>query len=414
VFQFNGYVLDVARGCLRTGDREIGLRPKSFEVLCCLVENADRLVTKDKLFEAVWPNVVVSDEALTQCISEVREAIGDRRQTMIKTMPRRGYRFVAHVSQDDPTEYAGARSRTAGGVEVAGSEGARRDSLSVERPSIAVLPFINLSGDPQQEYFSDGITDDIITELSRFSELSIIARNSVFQYKGKTLDVRHVGRELGVRYVLEGSVQRDVSRVRINAQLIDSVTGTHRWAERYDRELSSIFAVQDEVTRAIVTVIAIHVNRDEAERSLLKPAATWEAYDYYLRGAKWWVSTDRSATIMHEGRRLIEKCLSIDPNYARAYAVLARSYVSTYLEPIDNDYLRPAGLEHAHELARKAVGLDADLAQAHAVLGVVLLFQRRHEAAIAEFERALSLNPNFVDNLYGLCVAFAGEPARAV
>ena len=414
VFQFNGYVLDVARGCLRTGDREIELRPKSFEVLRCLVENAGRLVTKDELLKAVWPNVVVSDEALTQCISEVREAIGDRGQTMIKTMPRRGYRFVAHVSQGDPTDYAAARLRTAGRVEIAGSEGARRGYLSTERPSIAVLPFINLSGDPQQEYFSDGITDDIITELSRFSELSVISRNSVFQYKGKTFDVRHVGRELGVLYVLEGSVRRDAGRVRINAQLIDSVTGTHCWAERYDRELSSVFAVQDEVTRAIVTVIAIYVNRDEAERSLLKPPATLEAYDYYLRGAKWWVSTDRSAAIMHDGRRLIEKCLSIDPNYARGYVVLARSYISTYLEPIDSDYLRPTGLDHAHELARKAVGLDTDLAQAHAVLGVVLLFQRRHDAAIAEFERALSLNPNFVDNLYGLCLAFAGEPARAV
>ncbi len=413
MYQFDDYVLDVARGCLRTADREVDLRPKSFEVLRCLVENSGRLVTKDELFKMVWPNVVVSDEVLTQCISEVREAIGDRGQTMIKTMPRRGYRFVARVSQH-AVDFAGARADAVGSA--AGGPGAdgRLDSPPADRSSIAVLPFINLSGDPQQEYFSDGITEDIITELSRFSELRVIARNSTFQFKGKAFDIRRVGKELGVRHVLEGSIRRDGDRVRVNAQLIDTVTGAHCWAERYDRELSSVFAVQDEVTRAIVTFIAVYVNKVEAEHTLLKPPAAWEAYDYYLRGADWLSSTDRRAATLHEARRFLEKSLSIDPNYARAYAVLARSYITTYLEPRDSDYLNPTGLDRAHELARKAVQLDADLAQAHAVLGVVLLFQRRHEAAIAEYERALSLNRNFIDNLFGLGLVFAGQPARAV
>src|SRR5262245_32286276 len=154
-----------------------------------------------------------------------------------------------------------------------------------DKPSIAVLPFANLSGDPQQEYLADGIVEDIITELSRFSELFVIARNSSFQYKGKSPDIRHVGRELGVRYVLEGSIRRSGDRIRISAQLIDAVTGTHRWGERYDQELKDMFAVQDEASRAIVAILAAHVNKAETERTLLKPPATWQAYDFLMRAS---------------------------------------------------------------------------------------------------------------------------------
>ena len=278
------------------------------------------------------------------------------------------------------------------------------------------MSFENLSGDPQQEYFSDGITEDIITELSRFSELAVIARNSTFQYKGKALDVRDVGRQLGVRYVLEGSIRRVDGRIRINAKLIDAVSGAHLWAERYDRELSDVFAVQDEVTRAIVTVLAGYLNLAEAERTLLKPPAAWEAYDYYLQGTRayWLGFTESAVASTYEARRLLEKSLSIDPNYARAYAILARSYVATYLEPRDGDYLLAAGLERAHEFARKAVQLDGGLPEAHAQFGWVLLFQRQYEAAIVEYERAILLNPNFTDTSYGLCLMFAGEPKRAI
>jgi len=409
IFQFGEYTLDLARGCLRVADSEVDLRPKSFEVLRCLVENAGRLVTKDELIKAVWPNVIVTDESLARCISEVRQAIADSDQEIIKTVPRRGYRFAIPVSQHP------------GDAEVATATPPPNTKASIDQrisdqASIAVLPFTNLSDDPQQEYFSDGITEDIITELSRFSELAVIARNSTFQFKGKALDVRDVGRQLGVRYVLEGSIRRSGDRIRINAQLIDAVSGAHRWAERYDREVSDVFAVQDEVTRAIVTVIAGYLNMAEAERTLLKPPATWEAYDYYLRGVQtyWAGFTESAVTSTYEVRRLLEKSLSIDPNYARAYAILARSHVATYLEPRDGDYLLTAGLDRAHEFARKAVQLDGNLPEAHAQFAWVLLFQRRHEAAIAEYERALALNPNFFDSGLGLCLVFAGEPERAI
>jgi adenylate cyclase len=407
VFRFEGFTLDAARGSLCTADRDVELRPKSFEVLRYLVEHAGQLVTKDELIKTVWPGVIVTDESLTQCVSEVRSAIGDGAQTMIKTVPRRGYRFTAPVFR------SGIGAALMDYAPVGSNAG--QASAAADTPSIAVLPFVNMSGDPQQEYFTDGITEDIITELSRFSELLVIARNSTFQYKRKAIDVRQVGKELGARYILEGSIRRSGNRIRINAQLIDALSGAHRWADRYDRELSDVFAVQDEVTRSIVALLVAHVNRAETERALLKPPATWEAYDYYMRGADAYglEAKKDSTAALYESRRLLERSLAIDPDYARAYALLSWTYVHTYVEPRDAEYLNPAGLDHAHELARKAVQLDPNLPQAHIHLGWVLLFKRRHDAAIAELEKARALNPNLVDHRYGLCLVYAGEPAKA-
>jgi adenylate cyclase len=428
MFRFEGYTLDITRNALRTPDREVALRPKNFELLRYLVENPDRLVTKEELLKAIWPNVTVTDQVLSHCVSEVREAIGDGGQAIIKTIPRRGYRFVAPVvrvaagaSEAPPSPppplragvvaYGAAApspSPQGGGEELRGQLG--------DRPSVAVLPFTNLNGDPQQDYFSDGISEDITTELSRFSELMVIARNSAFQYKGKAVDIRQVGRELGARYVLEGSVRRSGDRVRIAAQLIDATTGAYRWGERYDRELHDVFAVQDEVARAIVAILAAHVNRAEIERALLKPPAAWEAYEFYLRGAEaiFLHITRRAKGSFYEARRLLEQCLVIDPDYARAAAVLARTHLHAYIEPLDGDHLNPATLDRALELAETAVRLDARLPQARAQLGHCLLFKRRHDAAFAEFERAFVLNPNFVDYRYAQALTLAGEHARAI
>src|SRR5215470_12088000 len=316
MFRFEGYTLDIACGALRTGDRDLELRPKAFEVLRYLLENADRIVTKQELMKAVWPNVIVTDQALTHCVGEVRQAIGDSEQTLIKNIPRRGYRFAAPV----------LRVAT-GAAATSPDSGPRSQSLLLDRPSVAVLPFANLSGDPQQDYFSDGIAEDITTELSRFSELMVIGRNSAFQYKGKAVDLRQIGRELDARYVLEGSVRRSGDRIRITAQLVDAATGTHRWGERYDRELHDVFAVQDEVARAIVVILAAHVNHAEIERTLLKPPAAWEAYEYYLRGLEAFLlhTNRRTKASLYEARRLLEQSLAIDPRYARAAAKLAQT-----------------------------------------------------------------------------------------
>jgi len=292
-----------------------------------------------------------------------------------------------------------------------------RPALSLpEKPSIAVLPFTNLSGDPKEDYFSDGITEDIITELSRFSELFVIARNSSFTYKGKAVDVRQVGRELGVRYVLEGSIRRAGDRVRITAQLIDAATGAHRWAERYDRELKDVFAVQDEVARKIVTILAAHIIKAETARVLLKPPATWEAYDYYLQAAavfNTFLST-REAKAIHTVRDLLQRCISKDAHYSRAYALLSYSYLVLAINPVDENFLKDAVFSSARRYATKALQLDPYSPYAHAQLGNVLTWQRQHDEAIAAFERAIALNPNFSDRRFGEALIFAGEFERAI
>jgi adenylate cyclase len=412
VFRFEGFTLDLTRRSLRAGDRSIELRPKSFDVLAYLVERAGTPAGKDEIIQAVWPDVTVTEESLTRCVSDIRLALDDSRQRIIKTLPRRGYLLAAPATGTDPGDTANFVPHAGGGAE----KNSTAALALPDRPSIAVLPLDNTSGDKDQDYFSDGITEDIITELSRFSELFVIARNSSFQYKGKAIDVRQVGRHLGVRYILQGSIRREGGRVRISAQLADAVTGTHRWAERYDRQIEDVFAVQDEVARTIVTILAAHVNKAEIERSLSKPPETWQAYDYYLRAADAYASYQSSykAIELYEVRRLLEQSLSIDPNYARAYARLALTHTTAWLVSLDDDYLNPPALDRAYQLARKAVQLDPNLPEAHAVLGQVLCRRREHDAAVAEFERSMALNPNFTDYRFAEVLVFAGDPVRAI
>jgi TolB-like protein len=256
--QFGRFTLDLARGCLRAEGRDIDLRPKSFEVLRYLVENADRLVSKEEIVNAIWSNVVVSDDSLARCMSDVRLALGDAEQCIIKTIPRRGYMFAVPVSHP----LVGARPPPP------------------DRPSVAVLPFPNLSGDPQQDYFTDGISEDLVTSLSKFAGLFVIARHSSFRYRGTNLDVQRIGVELGVRYLLVGSVRHDAKRIRITAQLVNTASTEQLRAEHYDRELTGIFEIQDEVTQKIVGTLIAHISRSELER----PPETFSAYDCWLRG----------------------------------------------------------------------------------------------------------------------------------
>jgi adenylate cyclase len=403
--RFESFTLDLERLCLHGQSGRAELRPKSFEVLRYLVEHAGRIVTKDELLNAIWPDVTVTDESLTQCISDIRRALGDEGQRIVKTVPRRGYLMDVPISA--------APSSEATEVPAAG----KASPLALpDRPSIAVLAFTNMSGDPSQEYFSDGITEDIITGLSRFSELFVIARNSSFQYKGRSPDLRQVGRELGVRYILEGSIRRAGERVRISAQLIDAVTGAHRWAERYDRELKDVFAVQDEVSQAIVAILVAHVNKAEAERTLLKPPATWQAHDLLLRASDIYSGIWASASVadLYEARRLLERSIALDPNYARAYAMLSHTHMAAWLYPLDEDSLNPAARERALRFARKAVRLDPTLPIAYATLGHVLTFlEGQQEESVAEYEKAVALNPNFSDWRFGMALLRAGEPERA-
>ncbi len=285
-----------------------------------------------------------------------------------------------------------------------------------DKASIAVLPFENLGGDPKEDYFADGVSEDIITEISRFSDLFVIARNSSFRYKGKAVDVRQVGRELGVRYVLEGSIRRENDRVRITAQLIDSSTGTHRWAERYDRELKDVFAIQDEVARTIAAILAAHVNKAEAERTLLKPPATWQAYDHYVRAVAAWVSFQSSWKLdsLLETRRHLADSLSVNSKYARALSLLASTHRVAWFNPLNEEYLNPSALDQAIDLARTAIELDPNLPEAYAELGYSLIRQGNFDAATAAIERAIELNPNFANYRVATVLLNVGETARAI
>jgi adenylate cyclase len=406
-YLFEDCVLDIERRELRRGANMVSITPQVFDLLAHLIRNRDHVVSKDDLIDAIWKGRIVSDAAVTTRLNAARNAIGDsgEEQRLIKTLPRKGFRFVGSVLEQQGSTSTGAPE-----------EPRRPDLTSPNKPSIAVLPFNNVSPHPEQEYMVDAIVDDIITELSRFSELFVIARNSSFQYKGKATDVRQIGRDLGVRYVLEGSLRRGGDRIRISAKLIDAVTGTHRWAEHYDRTLEDVFAVQDEVVRTIVAILTAHVRMAETERSRTKPPRSWQAYDYYLKAIVAYSSFDRSFEVDHlyEARRLLQQSLDVDPDYARSYAVLAQTYVAAWYIRLDADFLNPGALDQAYQFARKSVEIDPNLPEAHAQLGFALMARHELDASIAAFERANALNPNYVNWYFGVALVRAGDPRRAI
>jgi len=420
IYRFGTFALDTELLELRSGQGPVMVEPQVFSLLAYLIENRSHVVSRQELIDTVWEGRIVSDDTLNSRINAARRAVGDTgtAQAIIRTLPRRGFRFVAEidaVASPSPGRAPSANDLPASaGPEVSLQQ--KAPPPLPDRPSIAVLAFANLSGDKEQEYFSDGITEDIITELSRFSELFVIARNSSFQYKGKATDVRQVGRDLGVRYVLEGSVRRGGDRLRISAQLIDAVTGGHRWAEHYDRKLDDVFAVQDEIVRMIVAILAAHVRKAETERARTKPPNSWQAYDYYLQAFDVLASFTASFNVQDLGemRRLIQLSLAIDPNYARSYVILSATYLAAWAYPLNSEFLNPGVLDQAHQLVRKAVQLDADLPIAHASLGHALMAKGQHEASVAEFERAIALNPNYVDYRIGAALMYAGDSRRAI
>jgi TolB-like protein/DNA-binding winged helix-turn-helix (wHTH) protein/Tfp pilus assembly protein PilF len=447
-FQFEGFTLDPMRRSLRTGGREVELRPKSFDVLLHLVELAGRLAAKDEIIAAVWPNVVATDESLARCVSDVRHALGDSGQAIIKTVPGRGYLFAAPVTvvaadapattRGDPAEPV-AGSRPAGrlrrlvpaalslaaAVLLAAAAGwwlwQQEMAAPPERASIAVLPFANLSGDAGQDYVGDGIADELTTSLGKFRTLFVVSGNSAAKFKGREADSAQIGRELGVRYLLSGSVRPDAERLRITAALVDVASGEQLWAERYDRGTGDIFAVQDNVTRQIVVRLAAHIDRSELERTMRKAPESWAAHDHYLRGnalMRGMQRNLRSATIV-AARVAYEQALARDPRYAPAIQGLAFTYLTGWAqpvpdEPIRGEFAQQPVLDRAQQLAEQAVDLDPTLAEAHATLGWILYWQHGPEVGLKAFERAFEFNPNFVDGRFAILLSHGGRATEAV
>jgi TolB-like protein/DNA-binding winged helix-turn-helix (wHTH) protein len=409
------YVLDLDRGCLLLDGNEIALRPKTFAVLQYLIENSGRLVSKDELFAAVWPNLAVTDDALVQSVGELRRALGDDGPRLIRTVPRRGYRFESAVSviapagppatdgtPDSPASHDGAQSSEPATVVLVapaeppltngtpGSEashdgarspepaiGARASTLLTTltgrsgrfyaalalvillaagalwtglgslrsgaevgaKPAIAVLPFLNQSDDPAREYFADGLTQDIINALGRFSALTVMSWNAVLPYQGKPASPGEVARSLAVRYQVEGSVRHTGDRVRVTAQLVNT-DGRVLWSARFDEALADLFALQDKITTQIAGALAIRVTQFEQRRVSAKPTESLEAYDYVLRARPALQRPARANNV--EARAFLRRAIQLDPNYAAAYAALAETYhIAAYtLYPTDQQRMR--------------------------------------------------------------------------
>ena len=280
--------------------------------------------------------------------------------------------------------------------------------------SIAILPFINMSGDPEQEYFSDGITEDIITDLSKIAGLTVIARNSSFTYKGRSVDIRTVGLELGVRSVLEGSIRRAAKRVRISAQLVDAATGGHLWAERYDRDLTDIFAVQDDVTRQIVDALKVTLSPAENARLTAGGTSSMDAYDYVLRGRELLLGKTKNRETFEQSTKLFMKALELDPNYPKAYAALSMAYNLDYQNRWSDD--PDSSLPLARRYAEQAIEKDPNEPFARLVASWAAIFEKDLDRATSEVNAALRLNPNFAlaySNL-GSIYNYSGRPLEAI
>ncbi len=403
-FLFANHRLDTDRRELRRGLEAVAVEPQVFDLLVYLVENRDRVVSKDDLIASVWGGRIVSDSTLTSRINAARKALGDsgEDQKLIRTIARKGLRFVGDV-QMQPN---GADPLPAADPPPDESHEPRPALPSPDRPAIAVLPFVNMSGDPEQEYFSDGISEDIVTALSKLRWFFVIARNSSFTYKGKAVHMKQIAEELGVGYVVEGSVRKGGERVRITVQLNDVATGSHIWAERYDRDLADVFAVQDEITEAIVAAIEPQLYAAENFRAKRKPPESMDAWDLVMRALSHYWRVTRQDNLVAQA--LLEKAIAIDPHYGQALGVLAASHTfSAHMGWADMAGVAPI----AERAALAAIHADSEDPWAHYAFGCVYLFSRRIDDALAEFELALSLNPNFslAQGYYGLALSYGGR-----
>ena len=410
-FTFEDYVLDPERRELTRGAEPVAIGPQVFDLLLHLVRNREHVVSKDELLDGVWDGRIVSESTLTSHINAARKALADngQEQRLIRTVARKGFRFVGDVGEiETPDSSFPARSAPRS------SSKSPADALPLpDKPSIAAVPFVNLSGDAEQEYFTDGVVEDIISALSRIRWLFVIARNSSFTYKGRAVDVKQVGRELGVRYVLEGSLRKAANRVRITGQLVDAESGGHLWAQRYEGTLDDIFDLQDRISESVVGAIAPQLERAEIERAERKPTESLDAYDHFLRGmARFHAGTQDG---LDNALSCFRKAIALDPEFASAYGMAAWCLFSRSLNGRMNDPEQE--IAEGTRLARCAVDLGKSDAVALARGGHALAhFSRDLDTGIDFLDRALVLNPNLAAAWFlgGYLRLFRGEPEEAI
>jgi adenylate cyclase len=370
---------------LTRGGKELTLGARAFDLLCFLVANRHRVLTKAEMLDAVWPDIAVEESNLTVQISALRKALGPK---ALVTIPGRGYQFVLAVDEGIP------------------GPAATPAPTAALHPRILVLPFANTSNDPDQEYFSDGIAEDVINDLSKVSALSVVARSTAFSFKGRAINLGEVAGDMNATHVVEGSVRKSGNRIRINTQLVDGATGHPIWADRFDRDLTDIFALQDEITQAIVDELRLRLAPSEREAIHARPTDNPEAYEIYLQARYHVMRTDRRNYLI--AADLARQALDIDPNYDRAWALLAVSQVGLFnlFSSTDN------GLA----AAERALALNPNLAEALAAKASVLARLRQNDEALALCERALGIDPDAYDVRFhfgGICFNL-GRHAEAI
>jgi len=396
---FGPFRLDTDAGILFHGVEPTPLGQRAVALLALLVKQAGAPVPKEALIEAAWPGQAIEDSNLTVQIAAVRRLFGQLADGAywIETLPRRGYRYVG------PAVTAAGRDPTVGAAATA--------MLAPDKPSVAVLPFSNLSGDPEQDYFADGMVDDIITGLARINWLLVIARNSTFTYKGRAVDVKQVGRELGVRYVLEGSVRRAGGHVRVTGQMIDASTGAHVWAERYDSSSDDIFSLQDEIAMSAVGAIAPRLRRAEIDRVKRRRPDNLDAYDLVLRA-----QLDVDSGMPEQVTRalvLLERAIELDPAYALAHGNAAMCHHCLFLRSGLQEANRAASIRHA----RSAILHGQDDASALTLAGFSIgMDGHDRKAAFTALEAALAISPSSALTyiLGSVVLGWSGEAERAI
>jgi adenylate cyclase len=393
---FGRFRIDLARRELRRDNKPVRLGSRARDILCLLASAGGAVVSKDEVMARVWPGVVVEENNLRVHIRALRKALEEGGgENCIVTVPGRGYRLLP------PQEPSAADPAPERGLPVP----------LPDKPSIAVLPLANMSSDPDQEFFADGIAEEVITALSRYPSLFVIARNSSFTYKSRAVDVKQVGRELGVRYVLEGSLRRAGNRIRVTAQLVEAETGKHVWAERYDRDLADIFVVQDEIAQAATIAVAPAIADAERHRALRKPPGSLDAWAAYQRGL--WHLSNGNAEDNALAEKFFQRAIDLDPSFAGGYKglALAQGEAANF-----QGRGLPGALSSAEVLVRSAVALDGADAEAFSLLGDALRRRGDYEGAVAEIERALTMSPNLAlaHAMLGATLIFSGRPKEGL
>lgn len=364
------------------------IEPQVFDLLVYLIENRERVVTRDELLENLWKGRIVSESALNGRLKQARKVVGDdgKQQNIIKTIHRRGYQFVSPVSEVNENNGIAAQTR---------SNISKSDRASANVPSIAVLPFQNMSGEPEQEHFADGMSEEIITALSRVPGLIVIARNSTFVYKDRAVDVRHVGRDLLVNHLLEGSIRKMGDRLRITAQLVDTQSGDHLWAERYDRKLEDIFSVQDEISHNIVVELHSKLVAGENSRLIAKGTNNVEAWELVMRAVPLTEVHIRDDAMV--AKELLDRAIKLDNNYAAAWSTLGWIYWEEATWGWSSE--PEASLQMAIEAAQKSLTLDEYHADGYSLLGFIFMEQGNTEEALSYCEKAVKLAPGNAESM---------------